>query len=360
MTSSRNALDHIANIVLPDDALLRDPHLPFTVSTTVLGLPVQFLSNSRDVRDTFTNAFGASPHAEDAPSTALRVQVVVYPDGSESAAPRHIRHICPDASRVLMHCADGMAISDPLRREALVYASEALVRDPTLFRHEMLEAAVLALVTHFDRQPFHAAAISHDDRTVLLVGRSGAGKSTLTYLAQSTGITALSEDTVWIQLEPRLRVWSRLRGIHLLPEAAAHFPELHDTRVARRPNDKLKATVPASQADASSVDGGSVTVCLLDPGGSAAHLTPLDAEAMRAALARDVDSGFDRYLERRAECVRVLTERGGWRLTLSSDPRDALPLLRELLGADLSEQRGSAPQADLTRRLTDDRPPGDA
>lgn len=337
MTSSGDAIDDVANIVLPDDVLLRDPHLPFTVSTPVLGLPMQFRSNSRDVRDMFTDAFGASPYTSNAESDVLHVNVVVHRSAAESTAPRHIRHICPDASRVLTHCTDGMAISDPLRREALVYASEAFVRDATLFRHEMLEAAVLALVTHFDRQPFHAAAIAHDDRTVLLVGRSGAGKSTLTYLAQATGITALSEDTVWIQLEPRLRVWSRLRGIHLLPDATAHFPELHDAHVTRRPNEKLKATVPVTQPDASSADGGSITVCLLEPGGSAARLTPLDAGAMRAALARDVDSGFDRYVERRAECVRVLTERGGWRLTLSSNPRDALPFLRELLGADLSE-----------------------
>jgi hypothetical protein len=334
MTPSRNAIRDVADIVLPDDVLLRDPHLPFTVFTTVLGLPMQLRSNSRDVRDMFTDAFGTSTHTADAESDALHVTVVVHRSAVESTAPRHVRHICPDASRVLMHCADGMAISDPLRREALVYASEALARDATLFRHEMLEAAVLALVTHFDRQPFHAAAIVHNDRTVLLVGRSGAGKSTLAYLAQTTGITVLSEDTVWIQLEPRLRLWSRLRGIHLLPDATAHFPELHDAQVMRRPNEKLKATVPVTQADASSADGDSVRVCLLEPGGSAAQLTPLDAEAMRAALTRDVDSGFDRYVERRAECVRVLTERGGYRLTLSSNPRDALPLFRELLGAE--------------------------
>lgn len=337
MTTSRDAIRDVVDIVLPDDVLLRGPHLPFTVSTTVLGLPMRFQSNSRDVCDMFTDAFGASQHTGDAEPDVLHVNVVVHRSARESTAPRHVRHICPDAARVLMHCADGMAISDPLRREALVYASEALVRDATLFRHEMLEAAVLALVTHFDRQPFHAAAISHADRTVLLIGRSGAGKSTLAYLAQSTGFTTLSEDTVWIQLEPRLRVWSRLRGIHLLPDATAHFPELRNTRVTRRPNDKLKATVPAAHTDAASADGGSVTVCLLDPGASAAHLTPLDAGAMRAALGSDVDSGFDRYLERRAECVRALTKRGGWRLTLSSNPRDALPFLRELLGADLAE-----------------------
>lgn len=322
-----------ADVVFPDDVLLREPRLPFVASTTVLGLPVELLSNSREVREMFTDAFGTSPRAGDAMSHPLRVQVVVHCGAGESTAPRRVRHICPDASRVLMHCADGLAIADPLRREALVYASEALVRDATLFRHEMLEAVALALVTHFDRQPFHAAAIAHRDRTVLLVGRSGAGKSTLAYLAQSAGLTTLSEDTVWIQLDPRLRVWSRLRGIHLLPDTTVHFAELHDVHVARRPNDKLKATVPTTQTDASSASGGSVTVCLLEPGGSAARLTPLDADTMRATLARDVDSGFDRYVERRAACVDALTELGGWRLTLSANPRDALPLLREMLGA---------------------------
>lgn len=336
MTTSRNEIRDDGDIVLPDDVLLRDPHLPHAVSTTVLGLPVQLRTNSGGVLCMFTDAFGSGSGMDDATAPRLHVQVVVHRGEGESTASRRVRHICPDASRVLMHCAGGIAISDPLRHEALVYASEALVHDATLFRHEILEAVVLALVTHFDRQPFHAAAIVHGERTVLLVGRSGAGKSTLAYLAQSTGLTTLSEDTVWIQLEPRLRVWSRLRGIHLLPDAAAHFAELHDARVARRPNDKLKATVPTTQTAASSANDGSVTVCLLDPGGSAARLAPLDRDAMRAALTRDVDSGFDRYVERRAACVDALTEAGGWRLTLSSNPRDALPLLRELVGADQS------------------------
>lgn len=331
---SRNKIGDVAGIVLPDDVLLRDPLLPYATSTTVLGVPVQLRTNSRDVRDMFTDAFGSASSTTDALEAPLHVQVVVHRAAGEPVATREVRHICPDASRVLMHCADGMAISDPLRREALVYASEAFVRDATLFRHEMLEAVVLALVTHFDRQPFHAAAISYGDRTALLVGRSGAGKSTLAYLAHSAGLTTLSEDTVWIQREPRLRVWSRLRGIHLLPNATTHFPELHGTRAVRRPNDKLKATLPITQTDTAAAERGSITVCLLDPGGAAASLTPLDADTIRIALASDVDSGFDRYPERRAECVRALTERGGWRLTLSSNPRDALPLLRELLGAE--------------------------
>jgi serine kinase of HPr protein (carbohydrate metabolism regulator) len=167
---------------------------------------------------------------------------------------------------------------------------------------------------------------------VLLVGESGAGKSTLAYLAQTEGLEVLSEDTVWIQIIPVLRVWGRPRALHLLPGAEAHFPELRANAVSLRPNGKSKLTVPTGPADEQwtcAVNGA--MVCLLQRGAASAQLSRLGTAAVYEALARSPSAGFDRYPERREECARRLAENGGWQLSLSADPREALPLLRELI-----------------------------
>lgn len=325
--SSPNADDYVA----PSDVLFRDPILPYETDTTVLGISIRFRTNSQRVLGMFRDAFGEVARNDDTPEI-LRVQVVVYDGSFDAADARTVHHICPDPVRVLVHGPGGMAIADPLRREALIYANDGLVRAEAHFRHNFLEAATLALVTHFDRQPIHAAAIVRDGHAVLLMGSSGAGKSTLAYLAGTSGLTVLSEDIVWIQLTPSVRVWGRPRSIHLLVDAETHFPELRREVVSRQPNGKHKMTVELGQLhDAQPAVADTVTVCLLQPGGTHARIARVESDELRQALMRDADAGFDRYPERRVECARMLAENGGWRLTLSRDPHDSLSLIQELL-----------------------------
>ena len=72
-------------------------------------------------------------------------------------------------------------------------------------------------------------------------------------------------------------------------------------------------------------------VCLLARGAARARLERVPPATLADALARDLDPGFDRFPERHDVVVRALGAGGGWRLTLSHDPREALPLLREML-----------------------------
>jgi hypothetical protein len=60
-------------------------------------------------------------------------------------------------------------------------------------------------------------------------------------------------------------------------------------------------------------------------------LEPLSPGALAQALDEQLAPGFDRFPARWPHVVRALTERGGWRLNLSRDPTDALPLVREML-----------------------------
>ena len=75
-----------------------------------------------------------------------------------------------------------------------------------------------------------------------------------------------------------------------------------------------------------------VAVCVLERGDGEATLQPASAAELANALHSQVAPGFARIPERHARVVRVLTRRGGWRLQLSPDPAEALPLLRRMLG----------------------------
>jgi hypothetical protein len=73
------------------------------------------------------------------------------------------------------------------------------------------------------------------------------------------------------------------------------------------------------------------TVCVLTRDGGAVSLEPLTPDALVRALEEQLMPGFDRFPARWPEVVRTLTAHGGWRINLSSDARDAVPFVRELL-----------------------------
>jgi hypothetical protein len=73
------------------------------------------------------------------------------------------------------------------------------------------------------------------------------------------------------------------------------------------------------------------TVCLLARDGGGVSLEPLAPEALARALEEQLAPGFDRFPSRWPLVVAALTDGGGWRLNLSDDARDAVPVVRELL-----------------------------
>jgi hypothetical protein len=318
------------------DPLLREPELRYGADLAVLGTPVRFATNSRRVAEITMESFGCGPTddaiADDARPDPLAVRIIVHDGeepGTDGAGHAPVRHLCPDGVRIAAHSPGSMAISDPARREVIAWVTTSLVRDAEHFRDALLEAMVLSLVTHFDRHPLHAAAIVQGGRVLLLAGPSGSGKSTLSYVAHRAGVGLLSDDHVWVQLEPALRVWGRPSGVRLLPEAPRRFPELAGHHAAwRGGKTKLHVRLDDTGRDASA---GDVRVCLLRRGGATASLRVLDARAVALGLTRRVDAGFDRYPARHERVVADLSRQGGWELELSDDPDDALPLLRRML-----------------------------
>ncbi|HKG91062.1 MAG TPA: hypothetical protein VKA84_04150 [Gemmatimonadaceae bacterium] len=322
------------------DVLLRHPTMVASVELPVLGIATRFETNSRYVAGVVEEAFGgwrrAAAAAGGDSSGSLLVRVVVH-EGAEHPGGGHapVRHLCPDATRVIAHSPGSFAVSDPARGEAVAYVSTALAADRAHFRGAMLEAITLSLLAHFDRHPLHAAAVGSGERAVLLAGPSGAGKSSLAYAAHEAGLGVLSDDRVWVQLAPALRVWGWPGRVRLLPDAPDRFPDAARDGTLVEADGKRKLAVdlrPAGGAAPHPHAADRAVVCLLSPQRAARPvLERASPDEIVDSLSRDVAPGFDRFPERHGTVVRALAARGGWRLVPSGDPREALPMLRRMV-----------------------------
>jgi len=312
------------------DPLLRDIRCDQRVVLPVLGLPTSFESNSAALLQLVEQAFGGWRAVEGLTTTRdpLRVRILVFEGPEHGPQPPAIRHLAPDATRMILQSAGSIAVSDPHRREVVGYVTTALLAERELFRTAFLEAATLALLSHFDRHPIHAACIARNGRAVLLAGASGAGKSTLAHLADTAGYDVLGEDHVWIQIEPPSQVWG-WPGYARLLNGESGKPEEQIPRSAR---DDKRISPLRGRDRVSCYAAEAPTVCVLDRGPRAA-LDRVDAPTIVSALTRDVAPGFDRFPERNVAVAIALSARGGWRLTLTTNPNDALPLLDEMLNA---------------------------
>jgi len=337
--ASAVAIDRVYSAMVVDFMPTGDPftgtaRLIRSTTLPVLGIPVTFESNSRYVTSLIRRAYGRGSPVAAAPTIPLpRLHVsLVVREGTEDALPHaHVDHACPDTTRIVVTTRGSVALSDPLSRQSTAHVTTSLVADSAHFRREMLDAITLGLVAHFDRHPVHAAAIVRDGRVVLLAGPSGTGKSTLAYLAHSAGITVLSDDHVWVQTDPLLRIWSEPATARLTLDALAHFPELNAAgrQVPAGPDGKVVVDL-ATTGSPSWRAADTVAVCLLERGNRTA-LARESHESLATALASQLAPGFDRFPDRAGQVIRALTAGGGWRLTLSNDPGEALPCLREML-----------------------------
>ena len=319
------------------DASAHRVRLPHSVDIPVLGIVTRFETNSLDVHALVHEKFGpwgilqvgsALPVAPRA-----HVRVIVHA-GSENVVGRApVVHVCPDELRMIAYSAGSFAISDPTRGEVFAYVTTELVADREHFHDQMLQAMTLALLSSWDRHFVHAAAIARGGRAIILAAASGTGKTTLSYLAHASGLEVMSEDRVWIQQSPALRVWGWPFQLHLRPEAARHFPELSAQRTQSHGDGKqrLVVDVAPTAGAARRFHADDAVVCLVERVDGPASLERVEENVIVEALCGHVAPGFDRHAAQHEPAVRAIARGGGWRLRLSDNPHDALPHLLRML-----------------------------
>ncbi|HEY2446891.1 MAG TPA: hypothetical protein VGI20_14240 [Rhizomicrobium sp.] len=190
--------------------------------------------------------------------------------------------------------------------------------DSGAFR-EAINTIVLFLVAHAGRTPIHASAVMIGDRAIVLAGRSGSGKSSLAQAADRAGLPVLSDDTVFVQVEPSFRVWGRTEAIHLreadVPAGVTGGIRIRAGRLKRA----LPVARPRRNAD-------QALLCVIGQGGNFG-LEPIQQEEAVRMLTEAPEPGFEFYGARSEEAVRAVAAGGCWRLTLSRDPDAAIAAL---------------------------------
>jgi hypothetical protein len=324
--ASRNRLPHQGTFVLPPGTSRDYSLYGLTLNTSY---EIDFWGRIKNLVGAARADFFSTQFARD----AVRISIIVDADSDANAADRAdstVRYAMGDDMRFEARSGGSVATSDPMTRVATVRASTTLVRDRVRFRIEMLEAVVLALLSCYDRHPLHAAAVAHRGHALLLAAPSGTGKSTLAYACHAAGLDLLGDDHVRVQLAPSMQVWGWPASVRLLADSADRMSAPHAG--LRTLNGKRKALIDARDGvNAARLVASSATVCVLARDGGPLALDPLSPEAVTRALEEQLAPGFDRFPASWPAVTRALSARGGWRLNLSHDPLEAVPLVRDLL-----------------------------
>ena len=229
-----------------------------------------------------------------------------------------------EGSRLRLDGRGASARADAATGQARAMVAAELATDSAAFT-DVIDTLLLFLLARSERTPIHSAAFLHGDAAVLLAGRSGSGKSTLALSAAAKGLPILSDDMVFVQLEPEFAVWGFPRPIHVFPEDAPAGE--HEERVR---NNKLKAALPIGVP---ALRAARATLVLLERGDELAF-GPVDpSQAVHELM--QLDQGFDLLADESRAAAEKLASRGAWRLTLARSPVEAIDFLIARLPASL-------------------------
>lgn len=316
------------------DFLGHSAPLAYQASFPVLGVPVEFLSNSPAVIAAAERSFAhwrAVPAQLVAAQAPRVVRVLVHAGARPSVERAPFTHRA-HSGWLLASCGESMLAAQMDRGEALASVTPELVADEEHFRYHVIESMALALASRHDRTPIHAGAVVHAGQALLLAGHSTAGKSTLCYACVRDGFQLLAEDVIYVSMHTGFRIWGNARYIHLLPDAPRFFAELADVppRIQANGKRKLAVDLAAQGPDRLRHTAERAAVCLIERGsGAASTIEPIAPGQLIVALGQNREPGFDLFDTTRA-AAEALVRGGAFRLTVGSELAGAVALLRQL------------------------------
>jgi hypothetical protein len=279
--------------------------------TALFGIRVCFES---DRRETLDAALALYPLHDDAPMQEQAVYIVLE--------TYDVKGIPPDSMRVdgmeLSIVRDGIVLqADGMRRRGVCIFPNELPNDDVV--SDAINTVAMFLVAQAGRVPVHASAVMFGERAVVLAGRSGAGKSSLALAADRAGYPVLSDDTVFVQTQPKFALWALPQAIHVFEQDAAGQARNGMRFRSGRWKHALPVAAPRFRAD-------QALLCVLARGEDVSLKPIAEADAV-AALTCDPEPGYEFYGTRAVDAVRAIARGGTWRLTLSRNPAEAIGVL---------------------------------
>jgi hypothetical protein len=182
---------------------------------------------------------------------------------------------------------------------------------------ELMDTLMLFMLARRGRTPIHASAFVVGGQAIVLAGKSGSGKSTLAFAAARRGLSLLSDDTIFVEIQPAFALWGFPRPIHLFPEDGPAGD--HPTRLR---NAKLKMAVDAPKV---ALKADKAVLVLIERGERLALQAVTTGAAVNSQMR--LDPGFDLLAAQSREAIEALAAKGAWRLTLERDPDAAIDFL---------------------------------
>ena len=226
-------------------------------------------------------------------------------------------------------------VFDILTRSVKAVITAGLARDRAFWQQRLLPIAVGVFGAGIGILPLHAACLSFDGRGLLIAGTSGAGKSTLSLALAKNGADFLSDDWTYLTYDDaELCAHGLSAPIKLLPDAAAHFPELsrHELRISLNgelayelaPGDSLELRVEAECSPDCLVFYERVTT-------RESELVKLSGEEARKYIRSSIEPlppQLSWIAEQRDRIASHIAELPCWRFRHSGSPHSAAQTLR--------------------------------
>ncbi|MDA1015913.1 MAG: hypothetical protein O3A00_15835, partial [Planctomycetota bacterium] len=229
----------------PTDPLLRDVELPLVARRQLLGRPVEFHTNSRVVLEHVLDLTGGELKTSSADGfvPVARLVLIRHEVPATSLSHREVLYRMPQPNRLLISAGQSFGVVETDSAHGVAYLSDALIADREFLKRAFIEAMSLRLITGPERYPIHAALVGTGSNALLLTGNSGSGKSTLAYLASQRRLTTYSEDVVYVQRSPDVRIWTRPTAITLLPDVARKYSDIEHIPTTRLATGKDKVVI---------------------------------------------------------------------------------------------------------------------
>lgn len=285
----------------------------FWGEVTIFGIRISFVSNDLGALRTALSVFAKWVGSE-TPTQEPSVYIVL---NARDAPRRTAGHTGIERHRLLiMRDGIGLRANGCTGRGVCVFSRHDV--GGSAFR-EAIHTIVLFLVAHAGRIPVHASAIMIGDRAIVLAGKSGSGKSSLALAANRAGLPILSDDAVFVQLEPSFRIWALPEAVHVLerdsPGQAAGGTRFRSGRLKRA----IPIANPRPYAERA-------LLCVLARGKDVL-LEEMHHDVAVSLLTEAPEPGFEFYGARSLMAVRAVAIGGCWRLTLSHQPELAIAAL---------------------------------
>ena len=329
-------------------ARARDPlgataPLTFQQEFPLLGVPLRVRSNARRAIELATASFSAWQSLDNAliaRDVSVDMRVIVH-DSPGSSHPQQAgrpegagryddafiyrRH----GAMLVASCGSTLLTIDLEQRLYLVFVPSAALDRPEWYAWHINGMARFA-VSPADRHPFHGATFVVDDTAIIVTGPTGCGKSTLAYAALRQRLPVLCEETTHLSLANGLSLWGDSDRISLAADAVAFFPELASWPVRALPSGRMKRTFPVTlvQRQPLLCHRGPVMLCVLTrPRVGPPIVEPMSPLEREALLSSDPEDGFDQFPETHARLAEVFAHVPAYRVTVGSDPDDAVRAL---------------------------------